>query len=88
MTARARAQRPPRPGDVAGSPCPYSSEFSDELCGEPADHWSSAINRYLCAEHYHAVKRQFASAAVEFAAACPDCGELREDCHCSGQEDD
>jgi hypothetical protein len=62
-----RTQQRPRPSQDRGGPCPYTSEWTDEPCGAPADHWSNAVRCYLCGEHYHVVNREFAAMAVELA---------------------
>lgn len=74
--------KPPAPGAVAGTPCPYTSEYTDGICGEMADHYSRAARAYLCAEHYQTVT----ASGVSAAAICPNCGEDRSECVCRGVE--
>ena len=86
--ARGRMQRQagPRPGQRGGV-CPFADEWSDEICGAEADHYSAAISGFLCSEHYGAVRRQFAAMAAEMATAtCDDCGRALTACRC-GQVD-
>lgn len=83
---RTRSQQP-QFGVMSGSPCPYSSDWSDEPCGAEADHWSAAVNRYLCREHYTTISQQFVGAAAALAGTCPECGEERRDCVCRDSGD-
>lgn len=82
MATRTRTQRRPRPGFHARSACPYTTEFSDSIRGEIADHWSSPVGRYLCGEHYTVVSQRFTGAASSAAGTCPECGEDMAACLC------